>query len=173
MKHTSGERTEWLRWHRAHGENVAATCRKFGIARSTFYRWARRYSASHPRRSLSNRSRAPHRRQPSRLQPLFLIKVIELNTEHPRWSADRLQQELRALRDDAPSAATVSRWLRVILERCPLCRGRDGKHNEWLHALNVDLRHYQPRIRLAKPRGLSKRGAVAQAEKLVARRPRQ
>jgi transposase-like protein len=170
MKHTARERTDWILWHRAHGENVAATCRQFGIARSTFYRWVSRYDVVHPRRSLSNRSRAPHRRQPSHLQPLFLIRVIELNTEHPRWSGDRLQRELRALRDDAPSTATISRWLRVIRERCPLCQGKDGRHNEMMHALRRDLQHYGPRIRLAKAqRGLSKSGAVSSVERMIAR----
>jgi transposase-like protein len=169
MQYTLRERKAWILWHRAHGENITATCRHFGIGRNPFYRWSSLYNAGHPRRSLSNRSRAPYRRQPSRLQPHFLMRVIQLNTAHPRWSAVRLQQELRALRDDAPSAATIGRWLCVIRERCPLCGRKDGRHDEWTHLLKHDLRHYEPRIRLVKPRGLSKRPAVAQVEKMIAR----
>ncbi|MBA4181210.1 MAG: hypothetical protein C0506_11530 [Anaerolinea sp.] len=37
------KRLKWFDWHRDHGENVSLTCRHFGIARQTFYRWKQRY----------------------------------------------------------------------------------------------------------------------------------
>ena len=53
-------RLRWFDWHREHGENVSLTCRHFGIGRSTFYRWAKRYN---PRdlRSLEDQPSRPRR----------------------------------------------------------------------------------------------------------------
>lgn len=39
------ERLEWLLDWAEHG-SVSHTCRRFGIARTTFYRWARRFDAA-------------------------------------------------------------------------------------------------------------------------------
>jgi Helix-turn-helix domain len=56
-------RLRWLDDARTH--SVAQTCRHFGIARSTFSRWQRRYDPKHLA-SLANRSSRPHRcRRPS------------------------------------------------------------------------------------------------------------
>ena len=43
-------------------ENVALTCRHFGISRQTFYRWLRRYQPL-DLTSLEERSHCPHRRR--------------------------------------------------------------------------------------------------------------
>src|SRR4051794_22561659 len=40
-----GERLRWFLHFAEHG-SVSATCRQFGIARTTFYRWARRFDPS-------------------------------------------------------------------------------------------------------------------------------
>ena len=53
-------RLKWFDWHRDHAQNVSLTCRHFGIARETFYRWKRRYKPS----DLSSLEDRPWRRKP-------------------------------------------------------------------------------------------------------------
>ncbi len=63
LKELSSEakkRLKWFDWHRDHGQNVSLTCRHFGIARETFYRWKRRYNRF-DLSSLEDRSSRPRR----------------------------------------------------------------------------------------------------------------
>lgn len=82
-------RLRWFDYWRAHGENVSLTCRHFGIARTTFYSWKRRYDPKHLA-SLEDRSSKPkHVRKPT--WSLELVKrVRELREEYPAWGKDKL-----------------------------------------------------------------------------------
>jgi transposase len=160
---TPSERRAWFRWHVAHGENVAATCRHFGIARSTFYRWQRRFSPAHPRQSLRRARPAQAVRRPRPKEALFFKNVVELQRAHPRWGRGRLRQALVALRDDAPSEATIGRWLRAIVYRCPVCGGTEGRHDGLGHAQQEAFEQLElgDRIRLSR-RSRRARGAAGQ-----------
>lgn len=87
-------RLDYLTWHRAHGANVALTCRHFAIARSTFYRWQARYDHGWLE-SLEDRSSRPiRRRRPSwTLDQLLAVKAVRLR--YPRWGKDKLAVLLR------------------------------------------------------------------------------
>jgi transposase InsO family protein len=87
-------RLDYLAWHRAHGANVALTCRHFAIARSTFYRWQARHDRSRLA-SLEDRSSRPaHRRRPTwTLEQLAAVKALRLR--YPRWGKDKLVVLLR------------------------------------------------------------------------------
>jgi len=83
------QRLKWLDWHKAHGENVSRTCRYFGISRSTFYTWKKRYN---PQRlsSLEDRSCRPKRvRRPTWSQETAEA-VKGLRETYPRWGKDKL-----------------------------------------------------------------------------------
>jgi len=68
---------------------VAVTCRRFGIARSTYYRWKKRFDP-HNLRSLEDRSRRP-RRVRQRTWSLELIeRVRELREQYPAWGKAKL-----------------------------------------------------------------------------------
>jgi transposase-like protein len=170
---TARERAQIVSWHATHGENVAATCRGFGIARTTFYRWQARYDPGHPRASLRRQPPAPRSRRSAPKAALFFARVIALNLDHPHWGRGRVRQALQALRDDAPSEATIGRWLAEIRTRCPVCKGRNGTHQEITHVFQNALRHYLPApSHRRKPvrASLSKPNTVAAAEKLLRRR---
>ena len=131
--HDLQQRLTIIRWHERNGGNVAATARQFGIARSTLYHWLDRYDPEHPRRSLKRQKRTPSAPRPGPRETKFLHAALELHRTHPRWGRRRLRARLLAVHSDAPSEATVGRWLAEFLRRCPVCRGREGVHSEAIH----------------------------------------
>jgi putative transposase len=86
-------RLAWMDFYRL-TQNVALTCRRFGISRQTFYRWHRRYDPLHLA-SLESRSHRPnHLRPPTWSFPLE-EKVLILRLQFPRWGKDKLAVLLR------------------------------------------------------------------------------
>jgi transposase InsO family protein len=86
-------RLDWMDFYRR-TENVALTCRHFGISRQTFYRWRKRYEPL-DLTSLEERSHCPHHcRQPTWSFP-FERKVLQLRLQFPRWGKDKLAVLLR------------------------------------------------------------------------------
>jgi putative transposase len=82
-------RLRWFDYYRAHDNNVSLTCRHFGIARPTFYRWKRRFD---PRNlaSLEDRSSKPkHPRSPTWSIALAQA-VLRLRDKYPAWGKDKL-----------------------------------------------------------------------------------
>ena len=61
LSRTARVRLAWMDFYRQN-QNVAQTCRHFGIARQTFYRWQRRYDPL-DLTSLEERSHCPHHRR--------------------------------------------------------------------------------------------------------------
>jgi transposase InsO family protein len=90
-------RLAWMDFYRR-TENVALTCRHFGISRQTFYRWLKRYEPM-DLTSLEERSHRPHRRRrPTWSLPLER-KVLQLRLQFPRWGKDKLVVLLRQQRE--------------------------------------------------------------------------
>ena len=88
--------------------SVALTCRHFGICRSYFYKWYRRYN---PRRlsSLEDKSRRPHRTRPASYNTKLVSLVRRLRTDYPRMSSKKLAVVLLRDYGIAYSAATLGR----------------------------------------------------------------
>lgn len=104
-------RLAWMDFHRR-TQNVALTCRHFGISRQTFYRWRKRYEPL-DLTSLEQRSHRPHRRrQPTWSVPLQR-KVLTLRLQFPRWGKDKLAVLLRQQRETV-SVSMVGRILRQL-----------------------------------------------------------
>jgi transposase InsO family protein len=70
-------------------QNVALTCRHFGISRQTFYGWRRRYDPL-DLSSLEARSHCPHRRRRPTWSFRLEEKVLTLRLQFPRWGKDKL-----------------------------------------------------------------------------------
>ena len=78
------QRLKWFDWHRTHGENVSKTCRHFGISRSTFYLWWKRFNRQ-DLTSLEDRSCRPKQvRQPTWSREAVL-GVKRVRERYPRW----------------------------------------------------------------------------------------
>ena len=99
----------------ARTHSVAGTCRHFGIARSTFSRWQRRYD---PQRLafLENRSSRPQRCRRPTWTPAQAEAVRAARERHPRWGTDTLAVVLK--RDGVQrSVSMIGRLLRDLKRR--------------------------------------------------------
>lgn len=86
-------RLAWMDFHRR-SQNVALTCRHFGISRQTFYRWRKRYEPL-DLTSLEERSHCPHHRRRPTWSVRLESKVLTLRLQFPRWGKDKLAVLLR------------------------------------------------------------------------------
>jgi putative transposase len=101
-------RLGWMDFYRK-TENVALTCRHFGISRQTFYRWLRRYQPL-DLTSLEERSHCPHHRRQATWSFLLERKVLTLRLQFPRWGKDKLVVLLRQ-QGESVSTSMVDRIL--------------------------------------------------------------
>ena len=92
LSRTATHRLKILDYGRTH--TVAATCRHFGIARSTYYRWQRRYDPQHLS-FLENRPSSPRRVRRATWTVAQAAAVREAREAHPRWGKDTLAVVLR------------------------------------------------------------------------------
>lgn len=107
------QRLKMLDYARTH--SVSATCRHFGIARSTFYRWQKRYDPT--RLSLlENRSSRPRQCR----RPTWTVAQVEAvrqaREDAPRWGKDKLAVVLK--REGVRlSVSMIGRILRELKRR--------------------------------------------------------
>lgn len=85
------QRLEWIIFHRTVGERQAGvTCQYFGIARSVFYYWLRRFD-EHNLRTLENTPPIPTTRRAWSPNPVILRRMIALRKQsHCQWSKLKL-----------------------------------------------------------------------------------
>jgi putative transposase len=107
-------RLGWMDFYRK-TENVALTCRHFGISRQTFYRWQRRYQPL-DLTSLEERSHCPHHRRQPTWSFLLERKVLQLRLQFPRWGKDKLAVLLRQ-HGETVSTSMVGRILTRLKRR--------------------------------------------------------
>ena len=98
----------------AQTEPFLQLCRRFQVARSTGYKWLRRFRQS-GRSGLFDRSRRPHR-SPRQLAQRWQLALRQLRRRHPTWGPRKLRARLRQLhpRVRLPVARTLARWLRRL-----------------------------------------------------------
>ena len=99
-------RLAWMDFYRP-TQNVALTCRHFGISRQTFYRWRKRYEPL-DLTTLEERSHCPHHRRQPTWSFLLERKVLTLRLQFPRWGKDKLAVLLRQ-QGEAVSTSMVGR----------------------------------------------------------------
>lgn len=105
------QRLVWLDWHKSHGSNVRLTCRHFGIAHRSFYRYHNRYKLT-GLRGLENRSQRPlHVRQPTTPpEHIYLVRI--LRRANPEYSKYKLQVILARDHGIILSASTIGRIIK-------------------------------------------------------------
>ena len=91
-------RLEWMDWYFSHDTNAEATCRHFGISKSVFYRWFKRFDKKNLKTlEFDTKTRRPHKLREMTI-PLWLRnKVYDIRKADPEKSKYEIQRELRNL----------------------------------------------------------------------------
>jgi len=98
------ERLAWMDCYRECG-NATLVCRKFGIARKSFYRWRKRYNPW-DLTSLESSSRRP-KHSPRKTTWDSERQVLTVKRAHPRWGKEKIALYLQVKKHIALSGKTV------------------------------------------------------------------
>jgi transposase InsO family protein len=119
------ERAEFCQLAQQEGANVSALCRRFGIGRTTAYKWLGRLTAGD---GLADQSRRPHT-SPGQTAPAVEAQLLALRRAHPTWGGRKLRWRLRDLGvTDVPAASTITALLR---RHGLLDLAESTKHTAW------------------------------------------
>ncbi len=135
-------RLRYLGYAQTH--SVAATCDRFGIARSTYYRWAKRYDPA-DLRSLEDRPSRPRRPRRPTWTAAQAEAVRQAREAHPRWGKDKLAVVLRA-QGIRLSVSMVGRILAELKRRRPYAvrKPKDHPVDRPGDLVQVDTMHLTP-----------------------------
>jgi transposase len=101
---------KWIEFYLTHEKNISLTARHFGIARSTFTRWARRFDPRDPDTLEEQSCRPIHVRQPE--TPIHIVALIErYRRENPTLSKELICKKLNEEQGIEISSATVGRTI--------------------------------------------------------------
>lgn len=136
-------RLKWFDWHEAHGKNVSLTCRHFGIARATFYRWKARYKP-YDLRTLEDRPSRPRRCRQREWTTAQVLAVQELRERYIGWGKDKLKV-LLGRQGITLSTSTVGRILSYLKH--------SGKLREPVRRTQRRRRPWKRQYAIRKPKG--------------------
>jgi transposase len=132
--------------HAAAIDNVARTCRRFGMSRKTFYKWRQRF-VEHGDAGLCDRPRTP-RRVPRATADDVIGKIVYLR-QHYHFGAGRIADYLKRFHQVTVARSTVHRILtRRGLARLPANQKHRAHSKRWRryekpqpgHRLQVDVK---------------------------------
>lgn len=128
--------------------SVALTCRHFGICRSYFYKWLKRFD---PRnlKSLEDLTRRPHKLRNVTYDYELVSLVRKLRQDYPRFSAKKLAVILKRDFNYYYSAATIGRIIQrfklFFSKVARIARQRKGGIKSWITRKPYDLKANGPR----------------------------
>lgn len=102
------QKLKWFAFALEHNGNVSLACRHFGIARSTFMRWAERFDPRDPL-SLEEESRRPHTVRSSEIDHEIVEIIRQLRMKNPVMGKVQIQQILKEKHGITLSTSTVGR----------------------------------------------------------------
>lgn len=120
-------RKEFVVLARADGANVRVLCRRFGISRTTGYKWLARYAAE-GEAGLWDRSRRPHR-SPRRTAETVEAAVLDVRAVHPTWGGRKIRETL--CRRGPPSVPAPSTITAILGRHGALARDPAGPPAAW------------------------------------------
>ena len=82
-------RLAWFDYYHNH-QNVAQTCRYFGISRKTFYAWKKRYQP-YRLESLEERSKRPRHTRNWEVSRMQEFRILALRKQHIRYGKEKLK----------------------------------------------------------------------------------
>lgn len=146
----------------AETHTVSATCRHFGVARSTYYRWRDRYVPSRPV-TLENCPSRPRRRRRRTWTTEQVLAVRDLRAQFPRMGKDKLAM-LLGQQGIALSVSMVGRILSSLRSTYQLIEPRSAA------AWRPHVRHKRPyAIRKPKEYAVTQPGDLLQVDTMELR----
>lgn len=88
--------------------NISEVCKAYGINRSTFYMWHKRYQLD--KSTGLNKSKNSFRPHPLKTSPEIISKIINLSLANPEWGCNRIALIMRS-EDINISSPTVQKIL--------------------------------------------------------------
>ena len=137
---------------------VAATCRYYGISRTRFYRWQRRYEEQ-GLAGLRDRSKRPHH-SPNATAAEVIGKVVHLR-QHYHFGPLKISMYLKRYHDIEISQSGVWRILkRLEMNRLPSSQRHKPLERRWKryekqqpgHRIQMDVKFIEPLKGARKPR---------------------
>ncbi len=112
------QRLEWIIYYQARAKNNARlTCRHFGIAPKTFYKWFDRFDNVNLR-LLENASKAPKNTRKKEYTGEQYLRVIELRKQYIRYGKMKL---LKLYQGKYPDDQKITSWkIQCIIERAKI-----------------------------------------------------
>lgn len=112
------KRLEWYIWHEGKGNgDVSLTCRHFGIARKTFYKWQKLFDSGNLR-GLEEKSRAPKNVRQKEFTQEQYLRFLPLRRKYLRYGKEKL---LRIYSRGFPTDRKISAWkIQKMIERSGL-----------------------------------------------------
>ncbi len=123
-------RLKWMEFYASHNQNIALTCRHFGITRRTFYKWWDRYRLL-GKEGLLNRSRAPVKRRKREIDPQIERRIIELRKRYIRYGKEKLAIIYRKVYGEKISSWQIQRTIEERdLYYLPACREKERRRRK-------------------------------------------
>lgn len=104
-------RLRWIDWYKSHGSNAALTCRRFGIHRSLFYKWYKRYKQC-GLRGLESQSNRPRKLRTPVTPNKYIDLVRRLRRANPEYSKYKLEILLKREYNITLSPSTIGRIIK-------------------------------------------------------------
>lgn len=102
------QRLKWIDYYHTHANNARLTCRHFGIAHRTFYRYYQRFKLQGPSGLEARSERPKHARQPTTPRPVIDL-VRTLRKANPEYSKYKLAVILKRDYGYSLSPSTIGR----------------------------------------------------------------
>ncbi len=90
------KRLGWMDWYMSHGKNAELTCRHFGLSKSVFYRWKKRFNpAKLQTLEFDTKTRRPHKVREMTTPQWLQKRIYDIRFSDPEKSKYEIQAELR------------------------------------------------------------------------------
>ncbi|WP_456399580.1 helix-turn-helix domain-containing protein [Persephonella sp.] len=90
---------------------MSKTCRYFGISRTTFYKWYKRYKGSGIE-GLYDKPKTPKNRRKPTIRNKYQQIIIKIRKKYPTWSKEKIAKYLEIEKGIKISPSTVYRVLK-------------------------------------------------------------
>jgi len=108
LSHDVVQKLKWFLFATEHDGNVSLTCRHFGVSRSTYLRWVKRFDIR-DLRSLEECSRSPHTVREPETDPQVIALITQMRTTQPLINKEAIATLLQSTHNITLSSSTVGR----------------------------------------------------------------